>query len=359
MTPAIAPVSQPAAATAAPPADEDALDLHLRLVGLFFNRAFGDDPTAVWHAPAPLVLLGGGEGPSLTLATHWRVMVAARARTDTALHLYLLERPEEPVSFEADGPEAEGLPDTARAVDRVARQLRSGGHARPGADLLTYADLPAGVGLAIAPALDAALARALVGVSGEVVATDELLRCLAGPGPVAGLYPASLLGRPGEAMLVTPGANRAPSVVGFEPPAAQLRVVVISLRASTEPRTAPHEPAAPYDPEPADGTRAEEGFALLQGPERAAAGTGLGQLLTASHRQSQRSREPAEADQVVDLARAAGAFGARATSPTSALAIVPTGAVRQVRAAVTDFFVARGDAAPRFLTTAGFARVGA
>jgi hypothetical protein len=62
-------------------------------------------------------------------------------------------------------------------------------------------------------------------------------------------------------------------------------------------------------------------------------------------------REPADADLLVDSALATGALGGRATSSTTALALVPARSLRELRAAARHAFAERGRSAPRFLTT--------
>lgn len=338
-------------------AHDDQLDLHERLVGLFFNRAFGGEPAAIWNAPAPLTILGGGlRGPSLTLPTRWRAMVAGRARDDGDIRMYLLEQPDEPVRFFPELDDQE-LPEIARLVRSVAQALHAGGCPTGGADLLTYGNLPDGVGPAVRPALLCAAAQALVSVSGAPFVAADVLAALAGLGPDAALCPASLLGTLGSVMLLAAGPltgtpsgplNGAIDEVPFDPRASRMRLVVISLRA---PAGTP--PPVSWEPDEEESSFAPEGYGLLSGPPGPGVAAQLGALVSAAHSASLRSREPLAADDIVPIAVGAGAFGARTTSSRTALAVVPTPLVPTVRAAVTHWFAEHRAGAPRFLTTAG------
>lgn len=80
----------------------------------------------------------------------------------------------------------------------------------------------------------------------------------------------------------------------------------------------------------------------------------LGPALSASHASLRDDFEVSspELDLVVDTAVASGALGARMTGGGfggSALALVPTGAVEQLRGAVAGAFALKGWTAPRFL----------
>jgi hypothetical protein len=77
----------------------------------------------------------------------------------------------------------------------------------------------------------------------------------------------------------------------------------------------------------------------------------LGTLLTAAHRADRALREPVDADLLVDSALATGALGGRATSSSTALALVPARTLRDLRAAAGRAFAQQGRSAPRFLTT--------
>lgn len=324
---------------------DDALDLRMRLVDLFFSRAFGVRPADVWHAPSPLVLLGGQE--ALAILPHWRVMVAASAREDDVLRLYLLEHPEEPLEVALDADPA-SLPEEAAAVAGVARVLRRRGIWRGGADLLTYADVPDGSGLAVSPGHRAAVARALAGASGTDPADEEILEALdeaAGSAAAHAAHAASVYGREGSAIHV-PSLRQ----VRFNPAAARMRLMIIALRAA--PAAPPPSPAVVPDGDAARAVEAFAALAALTGPDL---GPALGALLTASHEEARAGREALETDTAVAAAFAAGAFGARSTSSRSAVALVPTPLLGEVRRAVATAVTALGQPVPRFLTTAGLA----
>lgn len=318
---------------------EDALDLVLRMVRYLFGRAFKQEATATWSAPGAVVLLGATSGgPALAVLTRWGAKVAGRPRTDGTLHVCAVHRSDDDLVVDLATRRAENPPPWSAGVPELAFSLlgpRSGG-----ASLLAFMDVPDESGILAGAALQTALALALADLGGSRVDPATLLAALGGQGEAAAAYEASLWGRYGDATLVTPG--RAARHVSFDPTAAGLRLVLMSARPD-----AGAPPRQRWAADPSDDARAGAGADAI------AAGDWprLGTLLTAAHRAGLGLREPVDADLLVDSALASGALGGRATSSTTALALVPARALRELRAAARHTFAERGRSAPRFLTT--------
>jgi hypothetical protein len=336
--------------TLEPPAvaPEDSLNLRMRLVELYFTKAYGEQPDGTWHAPCPIVVFGSDAGgPALVVTSHWRVIVAAKARQDAALRMFLLEHPDEPVDLAAR-PGDEDLSPEAQAVAGVGAELARRGLAC-GADLLTFTDVPDGIGFAVLPAHRAAAAWTLVRLSGAAITAADLVGVLDGAAGTSAAHTSCLLGHKGHAMLVDPThPDLEPRQVLVAPPAARLRLVVISLRTG---RDEPRPGGAPRRGSTADGERAREAFDVLCHEAPASYAGSLGPLLTAAHAEDLAGREPLAADAAVSAALASGALGGRALSPTSALAVVTTDNLRALRSGIIAAFADRGEPAPRFLTT--------
>ena len=97
-----------------------------------------------------------------------------------------------------------------------------------GASLLAFMDVPDESGILAGAALHTALALALADLAGSQMDPAALLAALGGQGETAAAYAASLLGRHGYAILLTPGG--AARHVAFDPTAAGLRLVLMSAR---------------------------------------------------------------------------------------------------------------------------------
>jgi galactokinase len=202
-------------------------------------------------------------------------------------------------------------------------------------------DVPDESGILAGAAQHTVLAMALADLAGSPADPASLLAALGGQGETAAAHAASLSGRHGHAMLVTAGSPAARHVV-FDPTAAGLRLVLMSARPDGGTPARQRWPAHPSDAPRA--TIAADAIAGGDWPR-------LGTLLTAAHHAGLAVREPVDADLLVDSALATGALGGRATSPTTALALVPARTLRDLRAAARHAFAQRGRSAPRFLTT--------
>jgi hypothetical protein len=369
----VSPTASPAALLGAVGDDahvDDQLYLRARLVELCFNRAFDAEASGVWHAPSPLLLLGGRlQGSSLSLATHWRAMVAARARKDRVLRIHLLGSGDETVelSLDDDGADVDA-PTEAVSIATVLRTLAGRGRLGGGIDLLRATDLPTGVGLSVEASVRAATARAVTGLSGagsgwetapteQAAALDEacgrsadhLVCVTAGEGFVA-------LARRGAA-----GEGQVDELhqVRFDPVRHGFRLMLVTLRVP------PRAPAPTvWEPGEAEDALAEEGFRLLAAPGGEVPvgrlARPIGALLDASHAAGLNGRVPVATDRIVTAARAAGALGARALSSRAILAAVATTDLGTVRHAILAACTERPETSlgARFLTTAGVAGAG-
>jgi len=318
---------------------DDALDLTLRMVLFLFGRAFKEEATATWSAPGAVVLLGASSGgPALAVLTRWGAKVAGRPRADGRLRICAVHRLDDDLVVDLATRQAENAPPWSAGVPELAFSLL--GPESGGASLLAFMDVPDESGILAGAALHTALALALADLGGSRVDPAALLAALGGQGETAAAYEASLSGRYGHATLGTPG--RAARHVAFDPTAAGLRLVLMSARPD-----AGAPPRQRWAADPSDDARAgaaADAIASGDWPR-------LGSLLTAAHRAGVGLREPVDADLLVDSALATGALGGRATSSTTALALVPARSLRELRAAARHAFAERGRSAPRFLTT--------
>jgi galactokinase len=330
---------------------EDGLDLVLRLVRYLFGRAFKEEATATWSAPGPVVLLGAAPGgPALAVVTRWGAKVAGRLRADGRLQVCAVHDSDDDMVVNLATQEAEAAPPWSAGIPELAYSLLSPEFG--GASLLAFMDVPDESGILAGAALHTALALALADLSGSQeselhrraelkVDPAALLAALGGQGEIAAAYAASLLGRHGYAILLTPGRGAARHVA-FDPTAAGLRLVLMSARPD-----AGAPPRQRWAADPSDDARAGAAAAAIAAQDWPRLGT----LLTAAHRAGLGLRDPVDADLLVDSALATGALGGRATSSTTAFALVPVRSLRDLRAAARHAFAERGRSAPRFLTT--------
>lgn len=349
---------------------DDQRYLRSRLVALCFNRAFDAEAAGVWHAPSTLLLLGGRlGGPSLSLATHWRAMVAASARDDRTLRIQLLGSGDATAELSLDDDADDGdAPQEAVTIATVLRTLARRGHLDRGLDMLRATDLPPGVGLDVDASVRAATARAVSGLhgarSGSPITAAELAAALdEACGPAAD-HRVCVTAAEGSVALARPAVAGSDQVdqlpqVGFDPARHGFRLMLVTLR------TAPASPAPTvWEPAAAEDALAEEGFQLLT------ASTGdvptgdlaarVGALLDAAHAAGRGMREPVVTDRIVAAARAAGALGARALSSRAMLAAAATTQLDAVRRAILAACAEQSETSlgARFLTTAGVAGAG-
>jgi galactokinase len=332
---------------------DDGRDLWLRLVLYSFGRLYQTEATTLWRVPAPVVLLGGRPGgPSLAMPTRWAARVGSRPHDDAHFYLASINRPLEAMALDLEYEGEVEVPEWPGDIVALCAALRARGIPLRGASALAHVDLPQGTGVASTAALRSALALTMCDLREAELAASDILPALCAEGHDAAAHTAALLGEQGRAMLVpaaAPGSQPSPRQAPFDPGAAGLRLVLMVLRAGGEP-----SPPVNWSPDRSEDARVDEAFDVLSGGD-GSLGAELGRLLTDSQKASLTARSPADADVAVDSALAAGAHGARATSSTTALALVPTRSLRAVRSAVAAAFHERGLPSPRLLATAAWA----
>lgn len=268
----------------------------LRLVPYAFGEAYGHPPAGVWTAPYAVRL------PGLVASLAWQVLVAAAPRTDGVLRLGSLNRPADSLEVKLPGDSA---PAWAAPALAVARSLDGG------ADILVNADLPPTTGLPVTPALECVVALALSELHGLPTGRERLAEVTRRAAPGGDdLRAAVLYGSPGHVLAL--GEGGPPRLIPVELSTAVLLLMV----------TRPPTPGEELEP-------------LLRRGDLTAAG----RLLT-------------QPSMVAAAAVAGGAYGAWPLDlGGGALALVPSEAVRLVRASVTQACRERGLRAPRFLPT--------
>ncbi|GLZ38681.1 galactokinase [Actinokineospora sp. NBRC 105648] len=378
-----------------------------------FQRLHERAPSGVWSAPGRVNLIGEhtdyNDGFVLPFALPYRIAVAAAPRADGLLVVTTVgddgvPQRADPVAV-ADL-EPGSVTGWAAFPSGVAWVLRGQG-VTGGADLVIVGDVPAGAGLSSSHALQCAIALALLGLAG--VAPDEH----AGPtlaevarwvqrsendfvGAPTGLLDqtASLCCVEGHVLFldVRSGVRE---LVPFDPAAADLEVLVIDTRARHSLADSAYgerrkgcEEAARLLGVPALRDVPLDGLAdaLNRLPDalrplvrhvvtendrvlrtvaalRAGRVADIGDDMAASHASLRADYQVSclELDIAVDAAVGAGALGARMTGGGfggSAIALVPTGAHGDVRAAVLAAYAERSLTTPRLFAAVPSAGAG-
>jgi len=376
----------------------------LRAAGLFRAR-FGGAPDGVWLAPGRANLMGEhtdyNDGFVLPFALRQGVTAAAARRAGPlARRLTLCSRQEAgaAVEIDLDGLAPGRVTGWAAYPAGVAWALETAGHRVPGACIAIDSDLPTGAGLSSSAALECATALALTSLGELDIARGDLvgMACRAENefvGVPTGIMDqsASLLCQAGHALLLDCRSLET-AQVPFDPAAARAGLLVINTRAEHEltdgaygQRRAECEEAARRLGIPSlrdltdlgqlarltdpvlrrrvrhvvrDNQRVLEVAALLRssssGPPGAEVYRQIGRLLAQAHVSLRDDFEVSwpEADEAVEAALAAGAYGARMIGGGfggSVLALVPAAASGSVREAVTAAFARPGWTAPEFL----------
>ena len=376
----------------------------MRAAGLFRAR-FGGAPDGVWLAPGRANLMGEhtdyNDGFVLPFALRQGVTAAAARRAGPlARRLTLCSRQEAgaAVEIDLDGLAPGRVTGWAAYPAGVAWALETAGHRVPGACIAIDSDLPTGAGLSSSAALECATALALTSLGELDIARGDLvgMACRAENefvGVPTGIMDqsASLLCQVGHALLLDCRSLETVQVP-FDPAAARAGLLVINTRAEHEltdgaygQRRAECEEAARRLGIPSlrdltdlgqlarltdpvlrrrvrhvvrDNQRVLEVAALLRssssGPPGAEVYRQIGRLLAQAHVSLRDDFEVSwpEADEAVEAALAAGAYGARMIGGGfggSVLALVPAAASGSVREAVTAAFARPGWTAPEFL----------
>lgn len=339
-------------------------------------------------------------GLSLPIALPHRTFVAARARSDTRVHLASSDQEPWQGDLRTIGPGT--VSGWGTYVAGVAWALAREGVDLPGFDLAVASCVPFGAGLSSSAALECATLMALSRLAGPDwtgpdLATDEgrawaAQVCVRAENEIAGAptggmdQAASLRCVPGHALLLDMRSGTAEQVP-FDPSAAGLELLVIDTRAEhalvdgqyAERRrscetaaatlgvaTLREIPLADLDAALAllpDGTTRARVRHVVSEIDRVTQFTRAlretawdraGSIMDASHSSLAGDYEvsSAELDTAVRAARNAGALGARMTGGGfggSAIALVPAGRAAQVSAAVATAFARAGHHAPAFL----------
>jgi galactokinase len=371
----------------------------------------------VWFAPGRANLMGEhtdyNEGFVLPFALAQGVTATASARDDGLLVLRSKQVPDEPVTVPLKALAPGSVPGWAAYPAGVAWALRAAGYAVRGASVDVDSDLPVGAGVSSSAALECSVALALCSLSGVSVPRPELALIAKWAenefvGAPTGIIDqsAALLCHEGHAMLLDCGTLQTWQVP-FRPAAAGAVALIIDTRV-THALVSGEYAARRVECEEAarllgvkclgsvteadavnsltdpvlrrrarhvitDSARARAiAEALADGDADAAAGAGrpagnraaradtasyIGELLVEGHASLRDDFEVSwpEADRCVEVAVAAGAYGAKMIGGGfggSVLALVPAGRTGSLRAAVTETFTAHGWAPPEFLDAA-------
>ena len=364
-----------------------------------FRRSFDAAPDGVWAAPGRVNLIGEhvdyNAGRCLPMALPHRTFCAVRRRTDGALDIRSGQG-YSPWSGPVTDLHPSNVVAWARYVAGAVWALDRAGADVPGFDVAVESDVPIGAGLSSSAALICATALAAAELCGwddrdglTKVGVDAETRFVGAP--TGGMdQAAALRTRDGHALLLD---CRDDSVehVAIDLAAAERTLLVIDTRVSHNnvdgrygerrrgceraarllgvctlrdlaDATAGDDVDEALRPLGGDGSAplAHHVVTEMHRVDAAAAGLRagrideLGPLFDASHRSLRDDFRVScpELDLAVDASVGSGALGARLTGGGfggSAIALVPTGELHAVAAAVDEAFVAGGFRRPRFL----------
>ncbi|MEV0266406.1 galactokinase [Streptomyces sp. NPDC050617] len=365
-----------------------------------FAEVYGTGPAGVWAAPGRVNLIGEytdfNDGFVMPFALPHTTHAAASARTDGVLRLHSADGDGKVVELRADGL----APARTRGGDGggwaaypagVVWALREAGHPVPGADLHFESTVPTGAGLSSSAALEVATALALSDLYGLGLDPRRLARVSQHAENDFVGVPCGIMDQMAAACCAEGHAlhldtrDLTQRHVPFDLAAHGLTLLVVDTRVKHElgdgayaERRAGCEAGAralgvralrdvPYEQLPAaldrldddkvrryvrhvvtENHRVEQVIALLDaGYARA-----VGPVLSAGHASLRDDLRVscAELDQVVEVACAAGALGARMTGGGfggSAVVLTAEGDADAVEQAVRDAFAAAGRRAPR------------
>jgi len=355
----------------------------------------------VWFAPGRANLMGEhtdyNEGFVLPFALPRGVTALASARDDGLLVLRSKQVPDEPLSVPLNSLAPGTVPGWAAYPAGVAWSLRAAGYSLRGASIDIDSDLPVGAGVSSSAALECSVALALCSLSSVMVPRPELAAIAKRAenefvGAPTGIIDqsASLLCRDRHALLLDCGTLQT-AQVPFWPATAGVSALVIDTKVTHAlvsgeyaRRRAECEEATRLLRVPALGSVTDLGRLdeiadptlrrrarhVLTDSARAKAIAAalmtdgvtnksemyrfIGKLLLEGHASLRDDFAVSwpEADLAVDIAIAAGAYGAKMIGGGfggSVLALMPVERVGSVRAALTEAFTAREWTPPEFL----------
>jgi galactokinase len=366
------------------------------MIGLFNLK------TEIWFAPGRANLMGEhtdyNGGFVLPFALARGVTAVASARGDGLLVLRSKQVPDEPVTVSLESVAPGAVTGWAAYPAGVAWALRAAGYPVRGASVDVDSDLPVGAGVSSSAALECSVALALCSLSGVSVPRPELAGIAKRAenefvgAPTGIIDQSAALLCAGRHALLLDCATLATAQVPFWPAAAGVSALVIDTRVTHAlvsgeyaRRRAECEEAARLlqvralgsvtslgrlreieDPVLrrrarhviTDSARAKSIAAALLVTDGTTNESEMyrfiGKLLIEGHASLRDDFEVSwpEADAAVDIAVAAGAYGAKMIGGGfggSVLALVPAGRLGAVRAAVTEAFTVRGWTPPDFL----------
>ncbi|CCH15934.1 galactokinase [Micromonospora lupini] len=359
-----------------------------------FTDQYGGEATGRWAAPGRVNLIGEhtdyNDGFVLPFALPMRTVVAADRQDDERWTVWS-ELSEETITFGADDVAEPGrVTGWGAYVAGVVWALRDAGHAVPGARLAIASDVPLGSGLSSSAALESAVLAALLDLGGldlsperqprlaqraenvyvgaptGIMDQSAVIRCRAGHALFLDCRDESVehipfdLDAAGLAVLVIDSraphrhadgeyaARRRSCEAGAKAlGVAALRDVAVDQLDSALARLDDEETRRRVRHVVTEDQRVLDTVALL----RAGRVRDIGPLLTASHVSMRDDFEITvpEIDTAVEAALSAGALGARMTGGGfggCVLALVETGRVEAVAAAVTAAYAERDFTAP-------------
>ena len=206
-----------------------------------FAEAFGGKPDGSWWAPGRVNLIGEhtdyNDGFVLPLALEYGVAAAARVAERPVLRVRSAQKGETvelPLAAIAPG----AVDGWSAYVGGVAWALREAGCAVPGLDVVVDGDIPVGAGLSSSAALECAVAVAWNDLGGLGLSRDALAAAARRAendvvgAPTGGMdQMASLHGRAGHLVFLDT-RSLVVEQVPFDPPSADLALLVIDSRAS-------------------------------------------------------------------------------------------------------------------------------